>query len=349
MAKRGLKFPNGFVKTKILEYAIENWEGFYENDLREYLRTIKYKLENGEDIEGVKDTVTIKKHLKELKERGYLELIRESDGYYSNFWRINSYKLYDAVKDFETFGKFTKDLLSFMQESEEILDWIYENTNPKSSKEFLRELIKTNPSFLKWIIRCALIGSGSTKPLPHGFLEIIADLELRQGAVSLGKEIKKIPIQEIPISGVETYVLFTIWRNILIVENVELNPELEELITCTSHHGIENAKWIGYFLGISEIADRILSEEELKKVWKTAEESVEVIYKNNLVKADLKSIKDLNLKLKQTEDFWRILGTILTHACLEKLIKNRVITKFDEDTIYIAQELGIVDSGKSEK
>lgn len=138
---RGSKEAKGYTKHLIIEYIIEHWDYCQETDLKDWL---KEKL-------GISHRSTVKKHLDDLETKQYIK--REYRSGYSNITRLNIKKLYDIVGDYETFGKYTRSLLSFMQQSEEVLGLIQEFTKPESNIEFLKELIRTNHLFFQEILR----------------------------------------------------------------------------------------------------------------------------------------------------------------------------------------------------
>lgn len=330
MAERGLKFPNGFVKAKILEFAILNWDGFEESSLRDYLRTIRYEDKRGGKkitIVGVKDTATIKKHLRELKESGYLELIVPSEGGHSNVWRINYSKLPEIAERFP-------ELIPVMQNSDAVHEYIWLKLKRKVTKEFLGELIKLNSNFLKLLLQKMKMARSIKFDAPN--IEVSDSLDL---SISQEWEYLKTKFGEerrLLSSLIPELELFEYWRYTLTEEleegyNKKLVKEIDKLrILCeVVHHWLTGATDITRYVLGSEVVERI--------------------YENSFKRFDLKpyslSEKPVNSLKELTELLTRIVAAYtvayvrIVLDSLEELIKKGATAEFDEIALSIASDI----------
>lgn len=149
MAKK--KYPDKFVKTQILCYALQHFYGFYEPDLREWLR---------KNI-GVRDIKTIKAHLKELENGGYLEK-REEPGY-PNLWFVPDLKAvarmleeYSVEFDLSKIqlpvgAKVFRSLIEGVLASKEVFNELYGQID-YLQPGLLKELMQSSKEFAKLLI-----------------------------------------------------------------------------------------------------------------------------------------------------------------------------------------------------
>lgn len=154
---RKSKYPNHFTKMQILCYAVQNYRGFYERDLRIWLRKNL----------GISDEKTIKNHLAQLKKQNLLQ--KEEEKGYENQWFIPSLETlgkiireypqeYDTSKlplpeGSEACSKTIDAVLPPPEELKrtEVFDDIYDHID-FVQPGFIAEIMHASPNFTKFLI-----------------------------------------------------------------------------------------------------------------------------------------------------------------------------------------------------
>ncbi len=298
--------------------------------MKEYLRNIEYEV-NGETYTGISDE---RIHLQgrenksgwdiSLKNRGYVRLIREGGGAESNYWAIDLTKLREAIEDSETFGEYRKELLSAMQSSNNFIDWLHEVLNFESPKEFVKELIETNPAFLKWLLVVAS-DSNRTPRAPKGMKP---SLELDIG-VEIGGLMSENPsstdaVAPIVYEGnitmeIPQYNLFLVWRNCLLQEGLN---DVGEIARSISYFGSVVDSLRAEEIILNKLAEVLLGKEWVEEICKGLSEGVREIEGINFPEdySVIKSLKDLDEYVSSILlSYYMGLNRQLTGACFEKL------------------------------
>lgn len=136
--RRGQHAGIGVTKSYILKFAIENWDGFFESDLRDYL---------WKELQ-IRDKATVNRHLKELSEKEYI-LKSEKDN--QNYYKVNPSKLNEILEN-RLFSSNYEHILQTLKKSEKFAEYLVERLPLKVDVRFLLELLRYSNSFLKFLI-----------------------------------------------------------------------------------------------------------------------------------------------------------------------------------------------------
>lgn len=220
---------------------------------------------------------------------------------------INMMKLYEIL---EEYGSLLKDL----QNSDKVLNWIYEVTQPISRKEFLKELIKTSPTFLKWLIKMATVGyelqrEGWKNPDPM-------ECMLYWGGSK--EETKDVVID--PMDFPE-YVLFTHWESLSLFD--DLDPHYEKLRNQISRYGREYIKSFGFYRGVLKATYGTIDPQEVEEI------IIHSVAKYNVLEPNILSLADLREYLRNLVEHLNYVSNELLKKHRQLLAKQKLISEED--------------------
>lgn len=166
--KRGQHEKIGKTKSYILKFAIENWDGFFESDLREYL---------WKELQ-IRDKATVNKHLQKLFERGYL-LKTEIDN--QNYYKINADKLSELLED-KSLQLDYNLILQSLRGNRKFAEFLVERLPLKVDARYLIELICYSDSFLELLVRVSSKNVTTLESLfeemPNALQQVVSNYKL---------------------------------------------------------------------------------------------------------------------------------------------------------------------------
>lgn len=134
---KGESNPPGYTRYKILIKIVDS-ESLRSNDLKDWLKN---------NLNISQNT----KHLEILKNQGYVSIKDDPGKPY--IIKPNISNLHRAIHDFVVFSKYDKEVLVHLQNNNSFLESLADDIKSYAHKDFLVELMSTNPYFLNWILK----------------------------------------------------------------------------------------------------------------------------------------------------------------------------------------------------